>query len=414
MDTSFAQSAPVLYRAPWLIPVGSAVIKDGGLAVQNGQLIALGPFQEVTEKIQAQQIVHSSSVLMPGLINTHIHLELALFGPLPQDDPSSTMCDWIRQLLQKRMTSSGSEEQILEAAIDCAKQQYAQGVVALLDIANKPLPPFPAKCPDIYPLLELLGASEQGAEIALTALNSMDSQQRATGHAPYSTAPKLLQRIKARCRKNHTLFSLHVAENSDEAQLLLHGQGCFETFLKERGIWDDTFPLEEGCYRSVVDYLFQTGLLDAQTVCVHCVHVDEDDVELIQKSGSSICVCPSSNRFLGVGEAPIELFLKKGLLPAIGTDSVTSNPPLRMWEEMKCIRKSFPKVAAETIVAMATLGGARAMGIEAKYGTLEVGKSAPFIGVSDQKIASAQTEKEVLESLVTLGDPEEIQHYNTQ
>lgn len=405
-------SPVVLYRAPWVLPVVSPIISNGVVAVQDGRIKTVGSWQELSTFYSKSRVFNCSGVLMPGLINAHIHLELSVFGVVSQKNAESTMCDWVRSLLQKRMASEFSEEEIHCAAAKCARDQFESGVVALLDTGNNTLPSFAGNTPDIHSLLELLGPSVKATQAALLTLDALPVDVFPTGHAPYSTSPELLQRIKQRATEKNALFSLHVDENRDEALLLLQGRGCFYDFLQERDALDGTFPLAANSYMSVIDYLHKIQILDEKTICVHCVCVSEEDIQILADTKSHVCLCPGSNKFLGVGKAPLRALLAHNIIPALGTDSVASNPELNIWHEMSLLRKEYPAVAPETIVAMATIAGARAIARHADYGSLEPGKSSNFIGIEDEKISTAVSEKEVLEILTSIGKPEKVVRFS--
>ena len=401
-------SSVVLLRAPWVVPVSSQVIRDGALAVAGDRILAVGSWAEISQQFPQSAVYLSAGVILPGLINCHIHLELSVFGTISPPNPECSMCDWIRSLLQKRMAAEFSEDEICETAESFAKEQLFSGVVALLDTGNSILPAFKEDVPEIYSLFELLGPTIQATDIALQTLAELNSDICPTGHAPYSTSPQLLQEIKQHTVSKNSIFSLHIEENPDESRLLFQGDGCFKQFLEERNAFDGTFPLEKGKYHTVVDYLQKTGLLDSRTVCVHCVHISEGDIQLLQKAKCHICLCPGSNKFLGMGTAPLEEMLQQNLLPAIGTDSIASNTQLSMWHEMALVRGDYPSVDPETVVAMATMAGAKALGLEKKYGSLEEGKSSNCIAVEDEKISAAESEKELLDILTSLDKPEKI------
>ncbi len=412
MDPASDNSSVVLYRAPWVIPVTSPIIQDGVVAVKGSRIIAVGLWSELSLVYPDNQTHHCSGLLMPGLINAHIHLELSIYGVVPQENAESTMCDWVRSLLHKRMTADYAEKEINTAAEQCAKEQYASGVVVLLDTGNNPLPQFTAKIPEIYSLLELLGPTEKATDVMSGILNNLSTEKQPTGHAPYSTAPRLLQNIKEHTLKKGTLFSLHVAENPDESLLLFQGKGCFFDFLQERDALDGTFPLPKDRYLSVIDYLEKTHILDDKTICVHCVYVNDADIKIIAKKRSHVCLCPSSNKFIGVDVAPLKAFLAGNILPALGTDSTASNPQMNMWHEMELLRREFADVPSATILAMATIAGAKALGRETDYGSIEAGKSSHFLGVEDEKISTATCEKELLDILTSIEKPEKVTHFN--
>ena len=98
-------------------------------------------------------------------------------------------------------------------------------------------------------------------------------------------------------------------------------------------------------------------------------------------TGAKVCLCPGSNSYLRVGTAPLGMFLAHGILPALGTDSMASNPELSIWREMRLLHNDHPTVEPSMILAMATLGGAAALGLEHTYGTLSPGRSSRFLAV---------------------------------
>ncbi len=407
--TSF-QPSVVLYRAPWVIPVTSPVIKDGAVAIQDRRILSVGSWKELSLEYSGYKVKHCSGVLLPGLINAHIHLELSVYGVVKQKNVESSMCDWVRSLLQKRMTADFTIQEIEDAAEQCARQQLTTGVLALLDTGNNPLPEFSGKIPEIYSLLEFLGPNKETSLAALKILDTLADKISPTGHAPYSTSPELLKNIKKKTHAKKSLFSLHVEENPDESLLLLQGKGCFYDFLQERDALDGTFPLKDRSYRSVLDYLNQLGILDEKTICVHCVNIDNEDIQLLVKTKSHVCLCPCSNTFIGVGLAPLKLFLANGIVPALGTDSVASNPHMSLWHEMALLRKEFPDVSSETILAMATIAGAKALGCEKDYGSIEPGKCSGLIILEDEKFSTVAGEKELLDILTSIENPENVIH----
>jgi cytosine/adenosine deaminase-related metal-dependent hydrolase len=109
--------------------------------------------------------------------------------------------------------------------------------------------------------------------------------------------------------------------------------------------------------------------------------VSDKEIELLQKTGSRVCLCPGSNRYLGVGRAPVTKYLQAGIIPGLGTDSLASNPELSIWREMRILAEDHPGIDVSDILTMATLGGAMALGLEQQAGTLAPGRVAEFLAV---------------------------------
>jgi cytosine/adenosine deaminase-related metal-dependent hydrolase len=196
-----------------------------------------------------------------------------------------------------------------------------------------------------------------------------------------------------------SVFSIHVAESAEEIEFLQTGTGSFRSFLESRGAWDNSFnPPGTGA----VHYLEQLGVLDHRTLCVHVVHIDEQEIEILANKQVNVCLCPGSNRHLGVGKAPVKQMLSAGILPAIGTDSLSSNKTLNVWREMQILREDHPGLMPQDVFAMATIGGAVAWGRDDELGSLSPGKSAFFLSIESKD--SFDSDLEVFDFLTAAGD----------
>lgn len=371
----------------------------------------MGSSSSLRAQFKDARIHCSQGVLLPGLVNAHIHLELSAYPHIPCPAPEETFCDWIRSLLQVRQegqiepgeSDDGMSRQMLQ-------QQHDAGVLLLLDIGNvQPSPPSVNPHPaHVTFLLELLGPTAKAEEQVLARISSLPDSVMATAHALYSTTPVIITALKQRADRLHHIFSIHLAESTDEIELLRSGKGCFRSFLEERGAWENSFPCPGIDSHGAVEYLERLGLLDAGLLCVHCVHVSEKEVQMLAVRGCKVCLCPGSNRFLGVGVAPLEQMLRHNLLPALGTDSIASNEELDLWREMQILREDHPEVPPAMVMAMATLGGAAALGREQDFGTLAPGRKAIFLNVDSQLLQDVQNEKQLLDALTGGGSPSTI------
>ena len=392
----------IVHRAPLVLPMASSAIADGAVLLQDDTIIKIAPFADL--QAEAGQVVdHEDCILMPSLINGHAHLELSAYASLAQQAVTAgDMVGWISRLLAARMADDEGGTQ--EAAGQTLASFQAEGVGLLVDIGNDPACCQPENNMVIETmfLLELLGLSAERAAAARTTLVDVaDTQDLAvTAHAPYSTATSLLQEIKKRANRMGSLFSIHVAESQAELDLLSSGQGAFRDFLEERGGWDGSFqPPVSGS----VAYLDKLGLLDEQTLCVHAVHLHPTEIELLAEKRAGVCLCPGSNRFLGVGTAPLPQLLAAGIMPAIGTDSAASNEHLSMWREMRLLGEDHPQVDPELILALATKHGAAAVQRHADFGALMLSMHGHFLAVRCDDF------NEPFEFLVRDSAPKEVQ-----
>jgi cytosine/adenosine deaminase-related metal-dependent hydrolase len=202
-------------------------------------------------------------------------------------------------------------------------------------------------------------------------------------HAPYTVSRRLFEIIADYASSENVKLSVHAAESKDELDFMLRGEGFFARMYEKFGLDWETPGIDS------IEYLSKTGILQAKPLLAHCVRTNEKDFELIAESSSGIAHCPKSNAKFGHGTAPFEKFLDANLRVGLGSDSVASNNTCDLLEEAR-----FAALAARTredkrrlispkeIIKTATLGGARALGLESEIGTLEAGKQADLIVIS--------------------------------
>jgi len=261
----------------------------------------------------------------------------------------------------------------------------------------------------LFPFKEYLGLAEFTLEKNLSRLRQEPVETLCSGHAPYSTHGRLLQQLKVRATALGQVFPIHTAEPSAEAEMLGQGRGELVDFVRQRGFWDGSF-VARGQSGSI-HYLRDLQLLDARTLCIHAIHVSSEEIQILAGEGVKICLCPGSNRFLGTGKAPVRQYLENGILPALGTDSLASNPELSLWREMQILAEEHEGIDATAIFAMATRGGAEALGLGDRLGTLEPGKDADLLAVPVP--GHVGTASQIYNYLVTTGSalqPVRLEH----
>ncbi|HSH14174.1 MAG TPA: amidohydrolase family protein, partial [Desulfurivibrionaceae bacterium] len=332
-----------LHRAPWVVPLTDdlpVVIADGAVLTEEARIVRVAPYAELRDS-EATLVEHREKVLLPPLINCHTHLELSHLARLGQGEVGTgAMANWIRLLLAERALPVDPEE-VRMAAWQALAQLYAGGCRAVLDIGNDPGSAGIGANFKVETrfFLEFFGLSAARAADQAATLAELPGSQAVAGHAPYSTHPELLKLLKERAGQNGQLLPVHLAESADELEFLATGHGPFRELLEERGGWDGSFDAPG---LSSVNYLANLGLLDNLTLAVHCVQVDAHDIDLLARSGATVCLCPVSNRFLGVGRAPVPALLAAGVPLVLGSDSLASNPALDLWAEMRQLTEDHP------------------------------------------------------------------------
>ncbi len=392
---------PALHRASWIVPVSQPVIEDGAVAVAGSRIIAVGDYRQMQKKYpDARRHNHDNRVLLPALVNAHTHLELSHIRIFSKN-PSAGFTGWIEQLITTREKQGATGPEAEKAAHAALMEQYERGVIALGDIGNTDIG---LQAGSIFPGIlvhfhEVLGRSPRTRRAILQKLRNAPDSMVYTVHAPYSTHPELIRSVKDRSRQLNHPFSIHVAEPDSENDMIRSGSGELFEFLLHRGFIEQSYtPPAPGDRQGSVHYLDSLGVLDRLTLCVHCIHVSRQEVQILAESGAKVCLCPGSNRYLNVGKAPVQLFLDHGILPALGTDSRASNPELSIWREMRLLKQENPGLYPSDILAMATMGGAAALGLAQDYGSLEPGRKSQFLALELPQ--GVDTEEAVLAFLV--------------
>ena len=390
MKKEVTAQGPTLYRAPYVVPVTSPLLIDGGVLVDRGRIMAVDRYSRL--RPEAARVVElEGRIITPALINCHCHLELSSLAGLGQDGsvPAGDMTAWIRLLLAKR-EAAVDQTAIRQAGEAALAEQHRRGVALVADIGNQPASLASAgdNQTEVLFFQELLGTTAQAAQAVLAAL-SPAGEVNYTVHAPYSCHPRLITAVKERSCRLGGLFPIHVAESADEIEFLQTGRGRFRDFLAERltlaGVLAPAQDVAElvsipGC--GSIEYLHRLGALDHRTICVHSVHISAAEADMIATAQAKVSLCPGSNRRLGVGKAPLPLLLERQIRPGLGTDSLASNDRLDLWQEMMVLQSDHVRVSPELIFSMATRGGAETLAVAHRLGTLAPGREAKLLAVA--------------------------------
>jgi aminodeoxyfutalosine deaminase len=229
-----------VHRAPWVLPVvPQQVFENGGVAVSQGRILSVGPFQETLRSWPGAAVLdHPGAVLLPGLINAHTHLELSHLAHLAHLPAPASFTDWIILLITERARAAEESEnlpqRVGEAAQTVLAAQEKEGVTAIADISNTGLcfnlvKTFKGR---LLCFQEYLGLRSDAADEALRCLHSAADSQLCAGHAIYSTHRYLLRGLKARAARLGHVFPIHTAESAAEIELLRTGQGELRDFLE--------------------------------------------------------------------------------------------------------------------------------------------------------------------------------------
>jgi cytosine/adenosine deaminase-related metal-dependent hydrolase len=372
-----------IFRAEWIVPMSGPAIRHGYIALDRGRI------QEIGAGGPRDATALGSVVLMPALVNAHTHLELSfLHGRVP---PSDNFTEWVTTLMSlRRGEPDPSAPAILDATRRAIDDARASGTGLIGDISNTLVSVDPLRTAGMaahvfyeqtgFNLADVPGKIG-GALAAMNAVNGQGDSVRVSlaPHAPYSVSPALFGAIRREVSAQpHPLTSVHLGESAQEVEFLRHGTGPARVMLERLGVWTDAWR-PPGV--SPVAYLDDLGFLDARTLVVHGVQFDAGDLATIKAIGATLVSCPRSNTYVGVGSPPLEAFYESGVDVAFGTDSLASVGDLNLFHELAEARRIAATVPARRLLESATLIGARALGFDDEFGSLEVGKRAAVLAV---------------------------------
>ncbi|MBI4661621.1 MAG: amidohydrolase family protein [Verrucomicrobia bacterium] len=377
----------MILRARTIVPVAQPPIDDGVLCVSNSRITEVAKWTDVKPRAGREVLDLGEVLVMPGLVNAHCHLDYTeMRGQIPS--PRS-FPDWIKALLALKAQWTYSD--YAQSWLHGAKMLVRRGVTCVGDIEAVPelLPEAWTSTPlRVLSFLEMTGvkARRPVREILSEAIEKIGTLAHplcSTGlspHAPYSTTAELLELAARTAHERRWRLCIHVAESLAEFDMFVHRRGPLYNWLKRQRDMTDCG------HGSPIQRLEQCGLLSKNLLAVHVNYLARGDAELLGRRGVSVAHCPRSHRYFGHAPFPQAELAACGVNICLGTDSLVSvtsarrqKPELDLFAEMRAFAGSAHDVSPETVVRMATVNGARALGMEGKAGELSSGAFADII-----------------------------------
>jgi len=360
-------------RARSVHPVTAPPIQDGAVLVDEaGRIAAVGPSAGVPNPEASERLEYPEAVLVPGLVNCHTHLELT---HLAAKNAEREFASWIRAI--RTLKDATTPEQFARSAELGVRDCWARGVTCVADTGSSgaALEALSRLGGRGVAYQEVFGPDPSQAEMSLAELERSLARLEplatarvtlgVSPHAPYTVSAPLYRAVASLARRERFPVAVHVAESPEETLLVRDGAGPFAAALQRRGIVVE----RQDC--SPVQYLERLGILSPDTLCIHCVQLDAQDVGTLRRTGAAVAHCPRSNRAHGHGVAPFPALRAARLRIGLGTDSVVSVGDLDLIGEA-----GAAGLEGEDALRTLTLEGARALGLENEIGSLQVGKQA--------------------------------------
>jgi 5-methylthioadenosine/S-adenosylhomocysteine deaminase len=385
----------VRWHARWVVPVATPPIADGTVITDGDRITWVGPRANAPAGGRDEEL--GESILTPGLVNAHTHLDLTMMRGALED---VGFFDWVRTLTQIKREVLVDDD-FRAAALLGAAEGLSRGITtfgdtadndsafdALLTLGARGIAYREVFGPDPAQLRE----SMDGLAAAVTSMRARATPLVRVGvspHAAYSVSDELFKAVGEFAAREGLPLAVHVAESAVEDDLVIRAAGPFAEFLRGRGI-----PVTRRAY-GPIQLVDAAGLLRTGTLLIHCVRASASDVARLADTGCGIAHCPASNAKLGHGIAPLKEFLAAGARVGLGSDSMASNNTMDLLGEarlaslqQRALTKKPDALPARAAFRLATLGGAEALRLDEETGSLVPGKQADLAAFRVQDLGA--------------------------
>lgn len=385
-----------IFAADLVLPVSAPGVQDGAVLVSNGCITGVGKLSEIREENPGAEVRRfSGATIIPGGVNAHAHLGFR------RDDPpeGGTFSGWLSQLIERLPEK---EAWTPEAAANSAREAIEAGTTYMAESSpyGECLPQLAesgmagAVHAEFFPYE--IGTPEEAVEFILDKTRELKKglpervDALVSVHSTYTVDPESSRLAARRTRELRERLAIHLSESPEEVEFVREGTGGLADIFGSND-WG-------GAGVSPVRYAQDIELLAPLTIAAHlATGVSEEDIETLALTDTAVVHCPRSNDFLGCGVSPVPRMLERGIRVGMGTDGVWSSPSMNLFEETLYAAKLHGFDGA-TALRLATLEGARALGVEGEVGSLETGKRADLAVVETVPGGGGDSEREVLES----------------
>jgi cytosine/adenosine deaminase-related metal-dependent hydrolase len=375
-----------LLKAARVYPMDQPALEEGAVVFDGETIVAVGATSQLRSRYPAAE-VHDlgNSLLLPGLVNAHAHLELSA---LSRGVPPASFVDWLIDLMSRPLDVAAGVARGIE-------QSLRAGVTTIGDISRqcgitRPLlsagPLRVVSFGEVQAMAQRRGLLEQ--RFAPASDLSSESRFLRVGispHAPYSIEPagyrKCLEFALARGRP----IATHLAETPNETEFLAEQSGPFRRLWDHLGAWDDHVPRFIG---GPIRFAESLGLLAHPTLLAHVNYCDDDEMALLSRGRVSVVYCPRTHAWFGHPPHRWREMLAMGVNVAVGTDSCASSTDLNLLDDLRLLHRLAPDVPAEKLFEMATVGSATAIGMHWEVGSLAPGKFADAIAFAGADLST--------------------------
>ncbi len=429
-----------LLQADWIAPMSRPPFRDGAVVFENGIILAVGPSKELRNTHPDAEVENlGNAIILPGLVNAHVHLELSNAHPIPL--PEGGFVGWLRAIRAQTQVPPAELEQATILATNAGIAQCLKfGVTAVGDITRQPQITRPllqqaglhgtsygeiiaaaklrhqlepqlanasADFPAPSPGTPGEGWGEGSSSSTLSSRNSAlphSLRPGLTPHAPYTVEPEAYKRCLEVAQQQNLPLATHLAETPDEATFLADHTGPFRDLWNAINLWDAPPTKNPGGPIRLAQSL---GLLNYPTLLAHVNYCDDEELRLLAKGKASVVYCPRTHQYFGHRPHRWRDMLAAGINVAVGTDSCASSPNLNLVDDLRLLHNLAPDMPALALWQMATLRAALAIDMTTRCGQINYGAPANLA------IFKTNTSDPLTEILESDALPSPIRHAHT-
>lgn len=374
------------YSAEYVIPVTSYPIKNGVVAVNDDGMIC--GLYDVSSAPKDVKIERLQGVLIPGFINTHCHLELSHMKNLI---PSETgLPKFIESVINNRQQQD-QDHIVIKAMVEADSFMYTKGIQAVGDHVNTSISASVKSKSKIqyHTFVEIIGFNDTDASVKIDTAKEIEfyfdsDKVSITPHAPYSCSKTIFRSLKKSVTETN-IFSIHNQESEEENKFFRYKTGDFVDLYNKIGIDLSTFKAQA---RNSIQSYFSYLPIPNPVILVHNTFTSLKDLDFVQRMGRNVyfCMCPNANLYIEGVLPKINILAEHIDTITIGTDSLASNHTLSILDELKVIHKYYPELDFLDTIKWATINGAKALGLDSKLGSIEVGKYPGLVLLKDMHV----------------------------
>ena len=370
-------------RAKYLLTNPNTLINNGVVVVSNDKILFAGRFKDLNKQEACRIIDLGNSVITPGLINAHSHLELTnLNGRI---NYTGSFAGWISQILNAK--KGWTEDDYTLSVRSGIKKSIEAGTTTIADITRDGFSLAELRKSKLRKTVfyELIDFNPSRAEETIRDFKARFNDTYGNNllsigifpHAPYTVSKDLYNQCSTVSDQLKIPIATHLSETNEEIEFLTKGTGNLATLLRDLNTLGDW---NHPGLRPIA-YLNQMGILKNNLMIIHCNYVTIEEIMMLKSSKSSIVYCPKSHKYFQHMIHPFRKLIDQNINIALGTDSLASNDSLSILDEMKCIYDGNKDIKPQDIFFMGTIAGAVAVGLENKIGRLEPGFDADITAI---------------------------------